>query len=1130
MSSELEGSKRRYGFVLAGLLVLTSSALAQEILYSNMFQVAKDRSRPEGWALIGRTEPDYWYVTNGWFCTGNGDNFPDSSAFAIIDEPKASSWSNYMLRCDFWMDQQIGQIHLVGRWQDPNNYYLATLSSGQTTRDPAYAELVKMLGGQRMVLKTVTDGREGVRIPSFAGGKSYADSHRLEFSVAGNQLGFSIDGVSLIRINDDSFSKGTCGLGQKMNMVYFDNVVVMAMAGPSATAPPVSAPMQPPTGPPAGLITMPQGMPLGAIYRLLIMEGLDQGTADQVRTRMIAQEYSPVEVIQDPGGTFSVYLGAFGTEEEANRAKDRVEREDGLAPQRVVRLSGQQAIDTLQAASLPAAQALRLRVLAEEFTDNNLARAMETNLVENGYFPVDVVSEGGKLQVLCGPGFINRADAELLAADLQQSGYFAARVTEVAPEAPLVASAPPISGQPGVGPSAAPLIDPGRQLGFQPTQDEVERARRIREQQMKATEGLLSYDDYQRLIEEIKKLDRRTADLLTASQQRDAEQRQKDLRVRELKRALDSHKDTQNFAGALQILDEWERLDPTNNSIAIERRFVQARMAGRSVDQDILDRQQQGRLQAKVKEAEEAEKASQYELAMARWSDVRAEARGGLYDTATDRIKNLQQVIDKQRAEQERSTRAQKRIITIAVLSVVGLTLVVAAVLILMMVRGRKRDQELLRQVQELTIKPIKDIEEGAAPKLLETEEPPPPAPLPAPTKAKTPIPAAAPPAPAPAPAPIPVSAAGIFGAPSAPAPAPAPASASAKPAVAAPETPRVFAPPEIPVSAPESAPEKEPEPVFATSDIPGAALAFDSIGGLNLDDILGKDTVVTPLPVASSRAEAPPPAKAAETLPLPGFADLPTIILPEGAEVKAEETIPISAAATPVVSAPATSPSPPPPPPPVAAPPPAAPVPAPAVAAAAVPSGDRTVFAQNFNDETEGEIPKGWTGQYDYASLVVSSQTPAPGSKKCMRFEKRSGSGSAYFSCRFPEIEGKVGVEFDLRCDDKNKYLLGFYIEKDEDFRQSIHTIVHRTSPQVSPTLRVQGEPTQYSLGTWRHMKYEIDLKSNTVNGFVDGTLVASGVKLATPPSSVNTLSIRDNLATTGILLIDNIRIYKFD
>jgi hypothetical protein len=146
------------------------------------------------------------------------------------------------------------------------------------------------------------------------------------------------------------------------------------------------------------------------------------------------------------------------------------------------------------------------------------------------------------------------------------------------------------------------------------------------------------------------------------------------------------------------------------------------------------------------------------------------------------------------------------------------------------------------------------------------------------------------------------------------------------------------------------------------------------------------------------------------------------------------------------------------------------------------------------------------------------------------MRFEKRSGSGSAYFSCRFPEIEGKVGVEFDLRCDDKNKYLLGFYIEKDEDFRQSIHTIVHRTSPQVSPTLRVQGEPTQYSLGTWRHMKYEIDLKSNTVNGFVDGTLVASGVKLATPPSSVNTLSIRDNLATTGILLIDNIRIYKFD
>ena len=178
MSSEFIGCKRRYGILLVGVLVLAGNAVAQEILYSNMFQVAKDRSRPEGWALIGRTEPDYWFVSNGWFCTGNGDNFPDSSAFAIIDEPKASSWTNYVLRCDFWMDQQIGQIHLVARWQDPNNYYLATLSSGQTPRDPSYAELVKILGGQRIVLKTVTDGRDGIRFPTFAGGKSYAEIGR----------------------------------------------------------------------------------------------------------------------------------------------------------------------------------------------------------------------------------------------------------------------------------------------------------------------------------------------------------------------------------------------------------------------------------------------------------------------------------------------------------------------------------------------------------------------------------------------------------------------------------------------------------------------------------------------------------------------------------------------------------------------------------------------------------------------------------------------------------------------------------------------------------------------------------------------------------------------------------------
>src|SRR5690606_38339906 len=146
------------------------------------------------------------------------------------------------------------------------------------------------------------------------------------------------------------------------------------------------------------------------------------------------------------------------------------------------------------------------------------------------------------------------------------------------------------------------------------------------------------------------------------------------------------------------------------------------------------------------------------------------------------------------------------------------------------------------------------------------------------------------------------------------------------------------------------------------------------------------------------------------------------------------------------------------------------------------------------------GKTPRNWRGFYDYASLTVAGE----GDERCMRFEKKQGIGSAYYSCRFQEASGRVIVEFDIRCDDKNKYLLGFYIEKDEDFRQSIHTIVHRSRSKSEPTLRIQGEPVPYEFETWRHVRFEIDLPRHLVDGYVDDKLVASGVRLTTCPKVV--------------------------
>jgi hypothetical protein len=186
-------------------------------------------------------------------------------------------------------------------------------------------------------------------------------------------------------------------------------------------------------------------------------------------------------------------------------------------------------------------------------------------------------------------------------------------------------------------------------------------------------------------------------------------------------------------------------------------------------------------------------------------------------------------------------------------------------------------------------------------------------------------------------------------------------------------------------------------------------------------------------------------------------------------------------------------------------------------------------VFEQNLTGTPAGQMPSNWSGNYDYAKLAVYTGEDGEG-EPCLRYDKETGIGSAYFSCQFPEVRGRLAVEFDIRCDDKNKYLLGFYVEKDQDFRQSIHALIHRTNAKAAPVLRLQNESVPYEFGTWRKVRYEIDLVRHIIDGFVDEQPLIVGQRLTSCPDGLNTLSIRDNLATTGILMLKNIRIRSLD
>jgi hypothetical protein len=183
--------------------------------------------------------------------------------------------------------------------------------------------------------------------------------------------------------------------------------------------------------------------------------------------------------------------------------------------------------------------------------------------------------------------------------------------------------------------------------------------------------------------------------------------------------------------------------------------------------------------------------------------------------------------------------------------------------------------------------------------------------------------------------------------------------------------------------------------------------------------------------------------------------------------------------------------------------------------------------FEQDFEADAVGQKPDAWQGDYPFASLTVRSDAPPRGSQQYACFEKNEGIGKALFTRSFPKVEGKVGIEFDMCCNDKNKFLLGIYVEKDGDFQQAIHTKILRSEAQTTPTIHLQGESAPYLLGSWAHIKYVVDLTAGKLDSFIDNTRVGRDVPLEPNPRSLNTISIRDNINTTGVLMLDNIKVY---
>lgn len=858
----------------------------------------------------------------------------------------------------------------------------------------------------------------------------------------------------------------------------------------------------------------PAGAAGGAKYQVLVSSNMDdEQQATNLQSVLVNDGFTPVRVVKNSGGKFNVLIGEFDTQREAEGLLGAL-KEASYLPEKVVRTDEASPSDLLVS---KAESGREYRVEVFEFADRKQAEEAQQQLKEDDY-PAELIEKNGTFSVMLN-AFASEDQARQQMDMLRKEGYPNPKVVAM-----QSASAGARAGRGGVSNAPTDIVLPADSKLPAPEQEQVRRALELENKLIGRTITAPETQERKDLLNRMKPAQRdefnRLVSSLPANVTRDAQVKELAIRFR---KALEK-KDLKEAKGLLTEAGQVDSNHPLVAQMRKEHEAVeslapqpanpqQVRLLLTQAETDLMTRD----YPAAVTKLEEVLKLDpdnvQAKSMMANARTAMANKPGASAPAGGPASANL----------------FDNKLVLIGG----GALLLVLLVFALVLYQNTRREKELIRHVQELTshtsstdlLNPARGLPGQEIPPLFGAGSVPSALAGPAQEARQEEEPLAA--------------AAGIAGA-AAQGASSTPRQTGKTKKASASESDMVMISdlfdmnkmPKTPRQGEASSAEEDPLSEAETLQIPELNLADLNLKSEgtpappgNLPDFDIDELLKKPFPGAPSDDDTPDqPMARIEDIPLPPAPRRsPEAAFGSGgaapavAPAEEDEPAPHPVAPPPPANAPVE------PVPAVALPSPATPPPAAAVASAAAP-----LFQQDFEHETVGEQPSGWRGEYDYATLTVDDRSPAEGSARCLRFEKRSGAGSANYVCNFPKATGQITVEFDIRCDDKNKYLLGFYVEKDEDFKQSVHTIVHRVDSKSQPTLRIQGEPIPYEFGTWRKVRYEVNLMLGVVNAFVDDAQVVTEAKLATVPAYLNTLSIRDNLATTGLLYLDNIRITR--
>lgn len=186
---------------------------------------------------------------------------------------------------------------------------------------------------------------------------------------------------------------------------------------------------------------------------------------------------------------------------------------------------------------------------------------------------------------------------------------------------------------------------------------------------------------------------------------------------------------------------------------------------------------------------------------------------------------------------------------------------------------------------------------------------------------------------------------------------------------------------------------------------------------------------------------------------------------------------------------------------------------------------GVTMVVNDNFNNDTVGVAPSGWTTALNGSGTVTVEAVPSSSDKSVKVYKNVSANDTKAIKT-FSAQSGIVTVELKVRAESTTAYYCLPYINASDGTRAiSVAFDGGNIKSYIGGTVTtIQA----FTAGTWYDLKIVINTDTDTYDLYINGVQQKSGVGLRNPVTNISVMECYIGTNNTGTLYFDNVKVYK--